>query len=96
VFRVTITLDQCPEHDFYQRKGEAKIFLWCQGDQGRSPRTTGAREHRRPRNGVDAKIGGDIWRLIGIVVVGARKVTGRGTEINLDASKPARPPGAGP
>jgi amino acid transporter len=38
---------------------------------------------------INAKIGGGIWLLIGIIVVVVRKLTGRSTEINLDESKPA-------
>ncbi|HEY2695183.1 MAG TPA: APC family permease [Pseudonocardiaceae bacterium] len=36
-----------------------------------------------------AKIGGGIWLGIGVIVLIIRLVTGRGTEINLDESKPA-------
>ncbi len=36
-----------------------------------------------------AKIGGGIWLAIGVIVLLIRIATGRGTEINLDESKPA-------
>jgi amino acid transporter len=36
-----------------------------------------------------AKIGGGIWLAIGVIVLIVRIATGRGTEINLDESKPA-------
>lgn len=36
-----------------------------------------------------AKIGGGIWLAIGVIILVIRLATGRGTEINLDESKPA-------